>query len=439
MIDHRKAVLAAILSGCSLLPSVGLAQGGNASDPATSQIGLQDIIVTAQKKEESLQMVPVAVTALDKGKLENLQVQNFNDLAGLAPNLTAVNSGSGSNPIVTLRGIVGGNVEPGRDNGVAMYLDGVYIPRTTGAQFDVADLERVEILRGPQGTLYGRNSTGGAINYITAAPKGKLYARQEVTVGNLGLLRTKTRIDLPKFGAFSVSGTFLHEERNGYVRNVEAGRVWDFSQLPGGFLNGTRRSVKRLGDRNAESLLASVRYAPESIPLTVDYKFDWTDAQYSNLPKQVLLDLATGFPRTIPATTTRLDAIAMGFTTPEHLKVFGHNLTITLDLSDEVQFKSITGYRGFTDQYSADVAGGGFENYSPAPGRSYHEVLGIVAHERDRSFSQEVQLSYRSDIIDAIAGLYYFKQHTRTLNPLFARQFLSPPNLPNPANVTDAD
>ena len=437
-----RAVTAALALAAASPAMAQTAPGTSANDGAAAEdqtYGLQEIIVTAQKRAENLQTIPVAVTALDKTAIENLRVQSFNDLSGLAPNLTAVNSGSGSNPIVTLRGIVGGNVEPGKDNGVAMYLDGVYISRSTGAQFDVADLERVEVLRGPQGTLYGRNSTGGAINYITAGPKGEFYARQEVTVGNLGRLRTKTRLDLPKIGAFSVSGTFLHDERNGYVRNLEAGRVWNFSRLPGGFLDEDRTSVKRLGARNAEAALIAVRFAPEDAPVTVDYKFDWTRARYSNMPKQVLFDLATRLPRAVPATTERLDAIPMGMTTPEKLKVFGHNLTVTWDVTDNVQVKSITGYRGFIDEYSNDVAGGGFENYAPAPGRNYFEVIGIVTHERDRAFSQEVQVSYRSDRVDAIGGFYYFKQHTVTVNPLYVLQFLTPPNLPAPANNTDAD
>ena len=409
---------------------------------AQANVELPEIVVTAQKREESLQKVPVAVTALGRDQVETLKIQSFNDLNGLAPNVTSVNSVSGSNPTVTIRGITGGNVEPGRDNGVALYLDGVYISRTTGAQFDIADIERIEVLRGPQGTLYGRNSTGGAINYITAPPKGEFYARQEVGFGNLGQLRTKTRLDLPRIGDFSISATFLHDERNGYIRNTEAGRVWNFSGLPGGFNQGERRSVKRLGDRNTEAGLIAIRYAPDAIPLVVDYKYDRTHARYSNLGQQVLIDsiLASPFfPRSVPATTTRLKALPMGFTTREHLKVFGHNLTATYDISDKVQIKSITGYRGFVNRYSNDVIGGGFENIAFGPGMNYFEPLGIVSYERDRSFSQEVQLSYRSDFIDAIGGVYYFKQHTRTVNPLFAFQFLNPPNLPVPLNTTDAD
>ena len=442
----KKTQLATLCAGASgyaiaasltlLAPSAAFAQAAD----ETRGVELPEVVVTAQKREESLQKVPVSVTALGRDQVESLKIQSFNDLNGLAPNVTAVSSVSGSNPTVTIRGITGGNVEPGRDNGVALYLDGVYISRTTGAQFDIADIERIEVLRGPQGTLYGRNSTGGAINYITSPPKGEFYARQELSAGNLGNFRTKTRIDLPKMGAFSISGTFLHEERDGWVRNTEPRRVWNFSGLPGGHLKGDRRSVGRLGDRNTEAGLLAIRFAPESIPLVVDYKYDRTNAEYSNLAQQVLFDIAlTTFPRSVPATTTRLNAVPMGFTTREKLKVFGHNLTATYDISEKVQIKSITGYRGFKDTYSNDVIGGGFENLSFGPGFSYFEPLGIVSYERDRSFSQELQISYRSTFVDAIGGVYYFKQNTRTVNPLFAFQFLNPPNLPAPLNTTDAD
>ena len=437
-------VIAAL--ACFAIPHPALAQqaGANADksqDPATK--GLQEIVVTAQKRSENLQKIPVAVTALGRDRIENLQVRNFNDLGGLAPNLTAINSGSGSNPIITLRGIVGGNVEPGRDNGVAMYLDGVYISRTTGAQFDVADLERVEILRGPQGTLYGRNSTGGAINYITAPPKGKLYLRQELSVGDLGLIRAKTRIDLPTFHDISISASYLHDHRDGWVRNSEAGRSWNFSGLPGGYLTGDRTSADRLGSRNADALMIAVRFAPTALPVTIDYKFDWSKAQYTNLAKQVLFDQATAAlgvpPRALPATTQPLDSVPVGFITPEHLNVFGHNLTLSANLTDHLQFKSITGYRGFTDEYTNDSGGGGFENYVRSPTQYYFEVQGIADHERDRSLSQEAELTYQSSRVDAVAGIYYFHQHTVTVNPLFVYQYLSPPNLPVPRLSTDAD
>ncbi|HTH27951.1 MAG TPA: TonB-dependent receptor [Sphingobium sp.] len=418
-------VLAAAASG---QPGAANAQEAGAGE----QQGVQDIIVTAQKREENLQDVPVSVTALTRSTLENLQVSSFNDIGGIAPNVTSVASTTGSGPTITIRGIVGANAQLGQDTGVAMYLDGVYLARTTGAAFDVADIERVEVLRGPQGTLYGRNATGGAVNYITSAPRGELYARQELSVGDLGLLRTKTRVDLPKFGAFSISLNFLHDERNGAIRNTAPGLRWDFTQVTQGRM-GRRVSANRLGSRNIEAGMVAVRYAPESIPLTVDYKFDRTDAIYSNLAQQVLLD-PLGLVTPVFGV---LDAVPQGFTTPERLKVFGHSLTATLDLPGGFQVKSITGYRGYNTTLSNDVVGGGGE----FPGGTF-EPLGIAITERERTFSEELQLSYQSDQFDAIGGLYYFNQHTTNFNPVWFFGTLLTENaggLPAPTFISEGD
>lgn len=425
MAYNRIRLISRALSASTLAISASfIAMAASQSGFAQENNGqLQDIVVTAQKREESLQNIPVAVTALNRASLENLQVSNFNNLSGLAPNVTSVTSTSGSNPQVTIRGIIGGNVELGKDSGVALYLDGVYVGRSTGAGFDVADLERVEVLRGPQGTLYGRNATGGAVNYITQAPKGELYWRQDVSVGNLGLLRTRTRIDLPKFGPFSISGNFLHDERDGWVRNTASGLVYDLSDATAGtpYPVGRRTSVKRLGSRNVEAGQIAVRFAPEGAPIVVDYKFDRTHAQYTNRGNQVLVD-NSGLDsfRSLAPTFVYQDRLPMGFTTPENLDTWGHNLTITLDLSDAIQFKSITGYRGYKTEFSNDVIGGGFENSLLAPpGGGTFDVLGIIETERDRSFSQEAQLTYDSDLVNLIGGVFYYRQHTKTVNPLY--------------------
>lgn len=429
-LTRRRTGVARWALATALLTSVGVPELAVAQNQAGT---LQDIIVTAQKKEENLQDIPVAVTALGQDTIQNLQVRSFESISGLAPNVTLAKSVSGSNPSITIRGMVGGNLANGVDSTVAMYVDGVYIGRSAGAAFEVADLERVEILRGPQGTLYGRNSTGGAVNFITAAPKGEFYARQEVTVGNRGRLRSKTRVDLPKWGAFSISGTFLHDEVDGYIHNSGAGAVWNFEDATRGKVKGDRVSRSMLGGKNVDAGMIAVRYQPESMPITVDYKFD-RSKQVSTTTATQLLDSSLaafiigsyirpdlgfgGVAQLVPTPPplARQGTVNNMYGTPEYLSTFGHSLAATWDIDDAFQFKSITGYRGFTVSTSNPFNG-------EAPINDFHFLANVI-YERSRQFSQEFQLNYSSDAFDAIGGVYYFREKTTSVSPTFIGQFL---------------
>ena len=134
---------------------------------------LEEVVVTAQKKEENLQDTPIAITALTESTIDDLDLANIVDLANLAPNVHIINTPSNNTAAtIAIRGGSTTNPAITWEPTVGMYLDGVYLGKGQGSIFDVVDLERVEILRGPQGTLYGRNTLGGAINLITA-PKEK--------------------------------------------------------------------------------------------------------------------------------------------------------------------------------------------------------------------------------------------------------------------------
>lgn len=171
--------------------------------PAFSQVsGLEEVLVTAQKREASLQETSISITALGETDLENRGISNTEDLMGQIPGLSGFNSpGSRSAVALNMRGISGGSpANLSIDPAIALYMDGVYIGKQVGSAMDVAEIERIEVLRGPQGTLYGRNSTGGAVNVISKKPTGEFGLRATASVGNYNSKLFKVNLDTPSFG-----------------------------------------------------------------------------------------------------------------------------------------------------------------------------------------------------------------------------------------------
>ena len=156
---------------------------------------LEEIVVTAQKRAESAQDVPIAITAFDSAALDRNQIENADDLANFVPNLQFGNFSSTAT--AAIRGIGHTNTTAGGDPGVALHLDGVYIGRPIGTVFRFWDLERMEVLRGPQGTLYGRNTTGGSINFITRRPTEEFGGNIDASYGEFNHYQLRGVVNLP--------------------------------------------------------------------------------------------------------------------------------------------------------------------------------------------------------------------------------------------------
>ena len=445
-----KSTLAAIfMAGTS-----AFASGTAFAQESVPQDHLQDIVVTAQRREESLQKVPVAVTALTSEALDRYRVTDVQRLSGFAPNLTVSNQGLGSIPVLVIRGIASGVSNNAVDPKVALYLDGVYIGRSTGAIFDLADLERVEVLRGPQGTLFGRNATAGAISLVSAPPTGKFGVKQLLSYGNSDAFRSRTIINFPAIGRLSMKLAYLHDEIAGDVKNLIGGQTIDFSQRYPKF--GKMTFANRLGSKNEEAVQASARLDLDD--LVVDYHFDWTDSRTTGRGAQILstigdssgalgstvLALQGPFPLGpgifYPGTggitnlgTKRMNAVANA-TSVEHLTVMGHNLTMTYKPTDSLTLKSITGLRSLNQRPNIyDLAGsgglkltagqlfsiitpGGFGGVfapgnQPGPNDSFYTLM-TARSTKQRQFSEEVQATYTSDLFDVTAGAFYFHERS---------------------------
>ncbi|WP_186453883.1 TonB-dependent receptor [Denitratisoma sp. DHT3] len=181
---------------------------------------LEEVIVTAQKRAEKLQDVPISITAIAGAQLENRGIEGNASLNGLAPNLQVNKSpGSGLISQVSIRGSVTGQPAIYVDPAVGMYVDGVYIAKSQGNMFDLLDLERVEVLRGPQGTLFGRNTLAGAISFVTRKPSGQWSGAVSLDVGNYGRHVERVSLDLPKMGITSLSLAMRNEKADGWMKN----------------------------------------------------------------------------------------------------------------------------------------------------------------------------------------------------------------------------
>ncbi|WP_157216851.1 TonB-dependent receptor [Flavisphingomonas formosensis] len=445
---HRLKFFAAVLGSSTFLVPAAFAQ---TATPAPDGGGLSEIVVTAQKREQNLQDVPIAITALNSQAIANARATSIANLSGVAPNVTVNDQGDPSAPAITIRGIGCCATLNAVDPKVGIYIDGVYIGRATGGLFDLADIERVEILRGPQGTLFGRNATAGAMSLITREPTGKLGIKQDLSYGNYNAFRSRTTINLPAWGPLSVSATYLHDQVDGYARNGLGGMTIDFGPATGGRY-GKLTAAKRLGGHNTDAVRIAARLEATD-DLTVDYKFDYTDSNATPEPSQVLglgdagaasPDLAglilgqslLGGHNNIFTPANKASNTVYNFSTNQHLQVGGHSLTLNWKANDTVTLKSITAYRWYKlDPNAFDLAAtGGMVVPDGMGGTIPFATLLSVRQSKQHQFSQELQLNISTDHLEFVAGGFYFKERAPAYDPLFGFSLAGAPQL-FPGNV----
>ena len=345
---------------CTTLASIGFMPIQALAAPAAgdqASTGLQEIIVTAQKREQNVQDVPIAVSALNAATLEVNRVSNVTDLSGLAPGVTVVTSAGGSQiPAFSVRGVTSYGVVPGSDKEVSIYLDGVYISSSHGSIFNLPDAQSIEMLRGPQGTLFGRNATAGAVSITTRDPNGKMGAEADFTVGNYDQRRMRLTFNTPQIGPFSGYVTYLHSYKQGDIKNLAAGQTWDRS------VSGMGLSVspQYLGTTDADSWFAALKFQPTS-NFKMVYKYDHDEESntpegtalvaytpgYTAVPGEAALFGSLINSNNIPIDSSgkRPDAVYNGWAATGHQTVTGHNLTATWYASDAITVKNILAHR----------------------------------------------------------------------------------------------
>ncbi len=421
----------------SLLSVAGLMLPGSVfadADGASERRGvLEEIVVTARKKEERLQDTPIAVTAFTAERLEAYQVDDVSVLADSTPNLTfdtsAALAGSGSTASIYIRGIGSSELGISADPGVGIYVDGVYLARSVGAVLDLIDTERIEVLRGPQGTLFGRNTIGGALNITSRSPEPEFGGSAAVSFGSDRLRRFDGVLNIPFSETLASRISILRTRRDGFVSdrsggsdfgddNTFAGRMSLRWQPSDRLVITLRGDATRERENPAPFVLVSLSETDDTAPPNPDgtpaLSFaglanqlneasglcpDRTDVTNQNCLNQQFLSgpfaSFDGFSTTDPVVNA---AASKPFSADSELDVWGTSATLEWEISDSVTLRSITAYRRLDSFFVRDP------DHSP--------ILTLDAindYEQDQT-TQELQLFGQAfdDRLDWTLGAYYF-------------------------------
>ncbi|MDR3506292.1 MAG: TonB-dependent receptor [Caulobacteraceae bacterium] len=385
---------AGVLAGSAALVAGGAAYAAEAA-AAADGAGLEEVVVTAQKRETSLQKTPIAISVMGSAELANRHVLSLEDLGdGSIPSLR-VAPFFARNSALTLgmRGIgaLGDANQPARDQAVGVYIDGVYLGRAQGLGAAMYDVERIEVLKGPQGTLFGCNTEGGAISIVTKAPTGKFDMDTTVGYGNYNGYKAQTHIDLPSFHDVSIKFDGLITKRDGTIANPTSSGQPDFNAYEKrGF------QVEALW-RPTDSFSATYAF---------DDSYDGTTPYYVQL---LTKSAYYGLAPLIHLQASRADTANVGV--PLQLsvgKTSGHRLNLNWKLSDRLEIKSVSSYRSLTQsQYD-----NGEENLSVyAPNGAFSRYS--LAHVYQNQYSEELQVLGHFKQVEVVGGAFYYHEWVR--------------------------
>jgi iron complex outermembrane receptor protein len=375
---NRNRSYLALAIATALTSNIAFAEDAIDASPAAQDSGLERIEVTARKTVESLQSVPVAVTSIGAQQLAQSGISVMTEVQQFSPNTTLQNSrGTNSTLTAFIRGV--GQDDPlwGYEPGVGIYVDDVYIARPQGAVLDILDVERIEVLRGPQGSLYGKNTIGGAIKYVTKKMSGDAELDLEGTFGSYSRQDYKVAGKLPVIDdKLYVGFALANLTRDGYGEFLQ-------SDLPGQDLENYNKDV--FAGR------ITVEFEPTD-DLFFRLNYDKTEDD-SN---------AKGGYRLLPSILTNApvpDSVYDSYTslpTWNSVESEGFSLTAEYYINDTWSIKSITSSRENYSKTNID-----FDNTA-------ERIFDVPAIYDDEQFTQEIQLNYDSDNLKFVSGLYYF-------------------------------
>ncbi len=341
---------------------------------AFAEISMEEIVVRARKRDENIQDIPIAITAFSGNFLKDRGTSSLDEIAGLVPNMTSGGTGSSASNVFSIRGLSTTANNPGIETGIGLYVDEVYIGRSFAFMSTLMDIDRVEVLRGPQGTLFGRNTVGGAISVFTALPKDHFEASADATYGNYDLVQVRGEVGGPLvadkvFAKISAA----YRERDGYLEDFATGAKYNNEDTW-----STRAKILVKASENLEMIL------------TGDYTTDDNITDIMDVRSGALAG-ADAFPLTDRKIGTDFES----FAGRENYGVSGQLNWKT----DNYELTSVTAYRSHETDGLLD------QDFSVA------DVSFTGRREKQSQFSQELRLSSSaSNRFNYILGVYYFHQ-----------------------------
>jgi len=401
------AILAAPAVAFAQVAPVAMA-GPADTDPVTS---LGDVVVTATKRETNLQDTPISISVVNSEALANRHIQSLMDLAdGAVPGLRIATFEARQSALtIGIRGIVPNDAnQPAREQGVGVYVDGVYLGRQHGLGAALLDVERIEVLKGPQGTLFGRNTEGGALSLVTRKPTGEFGMRAVAGVGNYDAYNSELHVNFPRIGDFAFKADGVISVQGPVTENILPGEegfgAYDRRGLRGQVRwtptdNFTADLAADIGkDKNTPFYSQLLNYNPNGltvVPFTA-----------ATVPSGSIRALS---PLVVVNGNTVMDKADIGV--PQQWSVDdtkGVDLHLSYRPNDSVEFRSITAYREVEVEQYDNIAGA---HRPPVVGPNANFSRYSLAGLWQDQFSQEFQaIGSLGDRIDYVAGLYYFEE-----------------------------
>ncbi len=392
----RTMLVGSLLLGAAVFSLSAHAQGGGSED---SRAMLEEIVVTARKVQESAQEVPVAITAIT-AELEQSSIRNLTDLNGYAPNVTINRDGGRSNGAnINIRGISPTRSDDNSfDAPIAVMIDGVHLGSNAGQILENFDIERVEVLRGPQGTLFGKNTVGGVVNVIRSRPTGEFGGRFKATVGENGQVELRGVFNTPIIEDILAAKFFVTRlDEDGYQKNITTG-----DDLPVKDYENYGTTLLWTPDDRFEATLTLERFKDQSQLNAYQTNYNLAPGVETPPTDNREKDLSLGsttcalFPETCRTSLDRPNHSENDTDNDADLETDALTLNMSYDLNDNMTLRSVTGYRDMTEWRIYDFDG------ASAP---------FITIERDNEydqFSQELRLEAQWDRLSVIAGAYYW-------------------------------
>jgi iron complex outermembrane receptor protein len=386
-----------------VLAAAPAALAQNAADDSAENILIEEIIVTAQRREQALQDVPMSVSAFTAEELSYLQADNLDSLQGAVPNLNLVQGrGSNSSANVFIRGVGQPDALQTFDPAVGIYLDDVYLSRIQSALFKLYDIERIEVLRGPQGTLYGKNTPGGAIRLITKNPGDDFEAKAGVLVGNYERRSLKAYLSGPFSDNFSLGVSVLHDNRDGFVTDPVTHKQYNDEDTSVARLKGIWNVSENL------EIIFSADYSKEDVKATlgkVEAPLTLWELSDNSFPVQYV-------PSPDDWNFETRTSLGDGMDTQKSTH-WGGNVTLVWDINESTTLKSITAQRKLD-----------WEAYLDFDATELQLADAFVGLDQ-KQFSQEFQLlGNNGGDLNWVAGLYYLKENVPSHQVAYDDDFL---------------